>query len=112
MLSQHTCLLTFSQLHHNIVYLHPLSLPCPTYESIEGGRAMPFRADSSACAACPPAAVSLPQKLQHAAFKHKMLLMPSGARESIRFLPPLNVSAQEVDLALEKFEACCKEVFG
>jgi acetylornithine/succinyldiaminopimelate/putrescine aminotransferase len=41
-----------------------------------------------------------------------MLLMPSGARESIRFLPPLNVSAQEINMALDKFEACCKEVFG
>lgn len=52
------------------------------------------------------------QKLQKAAFKHKMLLIPSGARESIRFLPPLNISAQETDMALDKFEACCKEVFG
>jgi 4-aminobutyrate aminotransferase len=50
--------------------------------------------------------------LQKAAFKHKMLLIPSGARESIRFLPPLNISAQDIDMALEKFEACCKEVFG
>lgn len=53
-----------------------------------------------------------PQKLQKAAFKHKMLLMPSGARESIRFLPALNISAGEIDTALERFEACCKEVFG
>jgi acetylornithine/succinyldiaminopimelate/putrescine aminotransferase len=52
------------------------------------------------------------QNLQKAAFKHKMLLIPSGARESIRFLPPLNISAQDIDIALEKFEACCKEVFG
>ena len=52
------------------------------------------------------------QKLQKAAFKHKMLIIPSGARESIRFLPPLMVSAQQIDLALETFEACCKEVFG
>jgi hypothetical protein len=53
-----------------------------------------------------------PQKLQKAAFNHKMLLMPSGARESIRFLPALNISAGEIDAALERFEACCKEVFG
>lgn len=51
-------------------------------------------------------------KLQKAAFNHKMLLMPSGARESIRFLPALNISAGEIDTALERFEACCKEVFG
>jgi hypothetical protein len=56
--------------------------------------------------------VLLSQKLQKAAFQHKMLLIPSGARESIRFLPPLNISAQEIDIGLEKFEACCKEVFG
>lgn len=52
------------------------------------------------------------QKLQQAAFQHKMLLMPSGARESIRFLPALNITEKEIDIALDKFEACCKDVFG
>jgi 4-aminobutyrate aminotransferase len=52
------------------------------------------------------------QKLQKAAFERQMLLMPSGARESIRFLPPLNISEAEIDTALEKFEGCCKAVFG
>lgn len=52
------------------------------------------------------------QKLQKAAFENKMLLMPSGARESIRFLPALNISDKEIGIALEKFEACCKTVFG
>jgi hypothetical protein len=94
------------------------ALPCATYTSVEGGHVRSSRANNYVCPACPPAASSLllcpslPQKLQHAAFKHKMLLMPSGARESIRFLPPLNVSAQEINMALDKFEACCKEVFG
>jgi len=59
-----------------------------------------------------PALFSCLQKLQQASFKHKMLLMPSGARESIRFLPALNISDAEIDIALEKFEACCKDVFG
>jgi hypothetical protein len=52
------------------------------------------------------------QKLQKAAFERHMLLMPSGARESIRFLPPLNISAAEIDTALDKVEGCCKAVFG
>ncbi|WIA18214.1 hypothetical protein OEZ85_009686 [Tetradesmus obliquus] len=46
-----------------------------------------------------------------AAFKHNLLLMTAGARESIRFLPPLNVTAEEVDTCLNGFEAACKEVY-
>jgi len=34
----------------------------------------------------------------------------AGARETIRFLPPLNVSAAEIDEALTIFEACLEEV--
>jgi 4-aminobutyrate aminotransferase len=52
------------------------------------------------------------QKLVKAALKRNMLLMPAGARESIRFLPPLNVTAAEIDQGLDTFEASCKEVFG
>ena len=37
---------------------------------------------------------------------------PAGARETIRFLPPLNVSEGEVDEALGIFEDSCAEVFG
>eukprot|EP00775_Hariotina_reticulata_P014082 gene14082-14203_t len=51
-------------------------------------------------------------KLVKAALQRNMLLMPAGARESIRFLPPLNVTAAEIDQGLEVFEASCKEVFG
>lgn len=52
------------------------------------------------------------QKITKAAFKRNVLLMGAGARESIRFLPPLNVSAAEIDHCLEAFEASCKDVFG
>ena len=37
---------------------------------------------------------------------------PAGARESIRFLPPLNVKANEIDEALEKLEGVLQEVFS
>lgn len=38
--------------------------------------------------------------------------LAAGARETIRFLPPLNVSEGEVDEALRIFEDSCAEVFG
>ena len=37
---------------------------------------------------------------------------PAGARESIRFLPPLNVGANEIDEALEKLQGALQEVFS
>lgn len=40
-----------------------------------------------------------------------LIIMTAGARESVRFLPPLNVSASEIKEALEKFEAACHQVF-
>eukprot|EP00879_Flechtneria_rotunda_P012217 GHRR01012759.1.p1 GENE.GHRR01012759.1~~GHRR01012759.1.p1 ORF type:complete len:411 (+),score=141.78 GHRR01012759.1:1427-2659(+) len=51
-------------------------------------------------------------KVTKAAFKHNLLLMSAGARESIRFLPPLNVTAGEIDQCLDGFEASCREVFA
>jgi acetylornithine/succinyldiaminopimelate/putrescine aminotransferase len=50
------------------------------------------------------------QAVTKAAFKHNLLLMTAGARESIRFLPPLNVTAEEIYTCLNGFEAACKEV--
>lgn len=41
-----------------------------------------------------------------------MLLLTSGARETVRFLPPLNVSELEVKEALRTFEEALEEVFG
>jgi 4-aminobutyrate aminotransferase len=43
--------------------------------------------------------------------RHGLILMTAGSRESIRFLPPLNVSASEVEEGLDKFAAACQEVF-
>lgn len=37
---------------------------------------------------------------------------PAGARETIRFLPPLNVSEGEVEEGLAIFEQCLEQVFG
>ena len=35
----------------------------------------------------------------------------AGARECVRFLPPLNVKATEIDEALERLEGSLQEVF-
>lgn len=37
---------------------------------------------------------------------------PAGARETIRFLPPLNISAAEVEEGLHIFERCLEDVFA
>lgn len=52
------------------------------------------------------------QKIIREAAKRDLLLMGAGARESIRFLPPLNVSEAEVDQCLEVVGDSCKAVFG
>ena len=41
-----------------------------------------------------------------------MLLLTCGAREAIRFLPPLNVSKDEIAEALQRFEAVLKTVLA
>lgn len=41
-----------------------------------------------------------------------MLLLTTSAFECVRFIPPLTVSADEIDLALEKFEAALKTVWS
>ena len=37
---------------------------------------------------------------------------PAGARETVRLLPPLTVSADEMEEGLSIFEDCLQEVFG
>lgn len=39
-----------------------------------------------------------------------MLLLTAGARECVRFLPPLTLSAAEADLALTTFREAVMEV--
>jgi acetylornithine/succinyldiaminopimelate/putrescine aminotransferase len=34
-----------------------------------------------------------------------------GAFESMRFIPPLNVTKEEIDTGLERFEKACADVF-
>jgi acetylornithine/succinyldiaminopimelate/putrescine aminotransferase len=43
---------------------------------------------------------------------HWVLTVHAGARESIRFLPALNVKADEVDQALSIVQQACSDVFG
>jgi len=47
-----------------------------------------------------------------AAGRRNMLLLSAGAREAIRFLPPLNVKEPEIAEALHILEECLEEVFG
>ncbi len=58
------------------------------------------------CAARP----RLPQAITKACARRGMLLMTAGARESLRFLPPLTVSKEEADIALGIFREALKEV--
>jgi 4-aminobutyrate aminotransferase len=41
-----------------------------------------------------------------------MLLLPTGAWDTIRFMPPLNVSEAEVDEALAIFEDATREAYA
>ena len=42
----------------------------------------------------------------------KIVVVLLGARECVRFLPPLNIKPDEIDEALEKFEASLAEIFS
>eukprot|EP00884_Botryococcus_braunii_P016731 jgi/Botrbrau1/3741/Bobra.0363s0020.1 len=50
--------------------------------------------------------------VSRAALDRNMLLLTAGARETVRFLPPLTVSAAEINEALEKLEGSLVQVFG
>lgn len=49
-------------------------------------------------------------KMVKAAAKRNLLILTAGARETVRFLPPLVVEKGQVDDALNIFEDCLKEV--
>ena len=51
-----------------------------------------------------PNTILCPQKVATAALAHDMLLLTTSVYECIRFIPPLNISADEVDLGLERVE--------
>ncbi len=59
-----------------------------------------------------PARAGAAASVTQAAGKHGMLLLTAGARETVRFLPPLNVSEGEIDEALDTFEKSLADVFG
>ena len=40
---------------------------------------------------------------------HGLLLLNTSIYETMRFIPPLTVSAQEIDIGVEKFEKAFKE---
>ena len=46
------------------------------------------------------------------ALNHGLLILTAGARETVRFLPPLVVSAEEVEQALEAVKNTFKTVYG
>lgn len=48
-------------------------------------------------------------KVSKASFKHGMLLLTAGARETVRFLPALNVSEKEIEQGLTAFRAALKD---
>lgn len=54
--------------------------------------------------------VGMAGNVSKASFKHGMLLMTAGSRETVRFLPALNVREEEVERGLEAFRGALKDV--
>ncbi len=52
------------------------------------------------------------QAITKAAARNKVLFMSAGARESMRLLPSLNVTEEEVKVALDALDKACAEAFG
>jgi len=50
------------------------------------------------------------KKLSLACLKNGMLLLPASVYPTLRFIPPLTVSEEEIDMCLEIFEKSLKEV--
>ena len=56
-----------------------------------------------------PASKGFASAVTQACSRRDMLLLSAGARETVRFLPPLTVTQQEVDLALGIFKEAIDE---
>lgn len=56
-----------------------------------------------------PASKGFAAAVTQACGRRDMLLLSAGARETVRFLPPLTVTEQEVDLALKIFKEAVNE---
>ena len=50
-------------------------------------------------------------KVATAALAHDLLLLTTSVYECIRFIPPLNVTKEEVDIGLERVEAALDAAF-
>eukprot|EP00898_Chlorokybus_atmophyticus_P007338 jgi/Chlat1/7605/Chrsp64S00557 len=50
--------------------------------------------------------------VSRACYSRGMLIMTAGARETLRFLPALNITAEQVDEALSIFEGALEDVFS
>ncbi|GFR42874.1 hypothetical protein Agub_g3866 [Astrephomene gubernaculifera] len=57
-----------------------------------------------------PASKGVAAAITQACGARGMLLLSAGVRECVRFLPPLTVSAEEMDTALGIFREACREV--
>ena len=51
-------------------------------------------------------------KVSKACLDRNMLLLTTSIYETIRFIPPLTVSAGEIETGLRIFEGALEEVFG
>ncbi|KDD73829.1 class-III aminotransferase [Helicosporidium sp. ATCC 50920] len=51
-------------------------------------------------------------KVTTAAGRHGLIMLSCGTRETVRFLPPLVIKAEEIDEALELFERALADVFA
>ena len=50
--------------------------------------------------------------LSQACLEYGMLLLTTSVYETVRFIPPLTVSKQEIETGLSIFEKACAKVFG
>lgn len=51
-------------------------------------------------------------KITKECVNNKLLLLSTSIFETLRFIPPLNVTKEEIEIGLEKFEKSLKNVFG
>ena len=76
------------------------------------GRGLMVAAELGAADGSFPAPYGLAGKVTAAAGRRDMLLLSAGARETIRFLPPLIVGEKEIDDALRIFEESLDEALA
>jgi 4-aminobutyrate aminotransferase len=60
---------------------------------------------------CSKRAPGSAKKIAEAALENNMLLLTAGAFETVRVIPPLTVSKEEIDLGLQILGKACEKVF-